>query len=39
MKKEKIQVNNNKKLKLTNVLINEVDLKENEGLVRLSTKI
>ncbi len=32
MKNEKIQVNNNKTLKLTNVLINQVDLKENEGL-------
>ena len=32
MKNEKIQVNNNKTLKLTNVLIIEVDLKESEGL-------
>ncbi|TYQ17858.1 UNVERIFIED_CONTAM: hypothetical protein Cloal_0230 [Acetivibrio alkalicellulosi] len=32
MKNEKIQINNNKTLKLTNVLINEVDLKESEGL-------
>jgi hypothetical protein len=39
MKKEKIQVNNNKKLKLTNVLINEVDLKENEGLEKEIVKM
>jgi len=32
MKKEKIQTSYNKTLKLTNVLIQEVDLKESEGL-------
>ncbi|NLD51156.1 MAG: hypothetical protein GX660_28815 [Clostridiaceae bacterium] len=32
MKNEKIQINNNKTLKLTNVLINEVDLQESDGL-------
>ncbi|MDQ2086709.1 hypothetical protein RBH29_09755 [Herbivorax sp. ANBcel31] len=32
MKNEKIQISNNKSLKLTNVLIKEIDLKESENL-------
>lgn len=39
MKNEKIQVNNCKTLKLTNVLVNEVDLKENEGLEKEIVKM
>lgn len=32
MKNEKIQISNNKTLKLTNVLIKEVSLKESESI-------